>query len=132
MMTNPEREGAERRDTGMERAIQKAEKFQPSAVRRAEMAFLKPGLMPRGTCCTDSIPEELSKAYPDGGKWVGSVVNGFLCRGWIKLIRHVRSNRPSRHRGKVGLYRITRKPAVIEHLEKIEKALEQKEKMNHG
>ena len=70
---------------------------------RAEIRFLEP-LVSFGETSTDAIPDVIADAYSDGGQWVGSIPSQYLRENLIVEIRTIRSTRPSRHKGKIGLF----------------------------
>lgn len=90
-----------RRDAGMSRAAER----RPLHVLRGELALLDALLTaPGATATTDVIADDPRNAYADGGRWVGSVAIRLANAGIITEIACVRSIRPSRHRGRTGLY----------------------------
>lgn len=70
---------------------------------RAEIRFLEP-LESRAETSTDAIPDEIADTYSDGGKWVGQIAAQLLREELIYEFRTIRSVRPSRHKGKIGLF----------------------------
>lgn len=78
----------------------------------AEIRFLEP-LVSCGETSTDAIPDDLSNAYPDGGKWVGQIAAKFLRERLIVEIKTIRSARPARHKGKIGLFATADLAAVV-------------------
>lgn len=94
-------EGELRRDVGMARAI----KRRPLHVLKGELAMLDRLLAEPGSpITTDVIPEDARLPYGGGGKWVGSVALRLILAGIIIEVGVARSIRPSRHRGRTGLY----------------------------
>lgn len=95
-------EGEHRRDAGM--ALAASPPHRLTRIMRAELAILD-AILERGQATADDAAADPGLPYADGGRWLGSIFLR-LCRDrLIHEVGVVRSNRPSRHRGKTGLYR---------------------------
>jgi hypothetical protein len=95
-------EGERRRDLGT--ALATANRWERSLA--GELVFLDALASPGATATTDVIPDNLAAAYGDGGKWVGGIALRLLKTGLIHEVDQTRSARPSRHRGRLGVYAI--------------------------
>ncbi len=73
---------------------------------------------------TDVIPDDTFEKYPDGGKWVGQIPNEYLRDGTIVELKTIRSVRPSRHKGKIGLFGAADEAAVSGRLSRLRLQLE--------
>src|SRR5262249_18723729 len=73
---------------------------------RAELAMLDALLAaPGATATADVIANDLAAVYP-GGQWIGATILRMVRAGIMREVGLVRSNRPSRHRGRTGQYAI--------------------------
>lgn len=105
------REAEARRDHGVALAVER----RPERALLGELALLDALLAsPDGTATADDIADDPRLQYQDGGRWVGGVTLRLLRAGLITEAGVVRSVRPSRHRGRTGLYRLTDR-AAAEH-----------------
>lgn len=82
---------------------------------RAAIRFLD-ALVRWGETSTDVIPDDVTSKYPDGGKWVGQIPCELLRDGIIVELKTIRSVRPARHRGKIGLFRAADPATVMKQL----------------
>ncbi|MEQ8847414.1 MAG: hypothetical protein RIC11_06675 [Botrimarina sp.] len=98
-------EGERRRDHGMAAAAC------PKALRvRAGQVALLDALLrsPDGTATIDdaTAPDDLRAAFTDGGQWRGTVPRALAAMGLIDKVAIGSSQRPSRHAGTRGVWRL--------------------------
>jgi hypothetical protein len=81
--------------------------------RAAQLALLNVLLRSRtGTACTDDIVRDSSKAYDDGGKWLGPAIRELQDDGLIRQCGANRSKRESRNGGLLNRWEIADESAA--------------------
>ena len=94
-------EGARRCDRGMKKAAHNHE----WEILRGRLAFLDAiRSAPNRTATTDDATSDIGRAYPDGGRWRGTITKGLASLRLIRKVGVVASVRASRHGGYIAVW----------------------------
>ncbi|MDA9857489.1 hypothetical protein N9D23_05165 [Rubripirellula sp.] len=125
---DPRKAEAERlRDDGMNRAAAS----KPDRVTLGRVALLEALLRSpdrTGTIDDATSDDAIGSAFQDGGKWRGTITRSLAADGLIERVGFDESNRPSRHCGPVGRWRLVDPLAARRYVERLRVALSDQQK----
>lgn len=92
--------------------------------RAAQLALLTVLLKSRsGKASTDDIVRDASKAYPDGGKWLGRAIAQLAEDGLIRVCGTRRSRRPARNAGLLHEWELADREAAKLKVKRLKRGL---------
>ncbi len=107
-------------DAKKQRGMALAADARAEAVAAGQVALLQ-ALMAAddGTATIDDATDDLTHRFVGGGKWRGTVTSALSRRGIIERIGDRRSDRPTRHRGYVSLWRLNDRNKAQREIERL-------------
>ena len=94
-------------EAGKQVGMQRAADVRAEAVASGQVALLRALLdSTSGTATVDDATDDLSAKFDSGGKWRGSIPAGLARKRIIESVGVAKSDRPSRHRGYVTVWRL--------------------------
>jgi hypothetical protein len=114
-----------------QRGMALAAEARAEAVAAGQVALLR-ALMASddGTATIDDATDDLTHRFVGGGKWRGTVTSALSRRGIIERIGDRKSDRPTRHRGYVSLWRLKDRNKARQEIERLTAWLSAVEKEN--
>jgi hypothetical protein len=110
----------DRAEANKQRGMSLAAERRAELVADGQVEFLRALLRsPDGTATVDDSTDDLSTKFAKGGKWRGSVPSGLARKRIIEPAAVVKSNRPSRHRGFVTVWRLVNHDKAQREVERL-------------
>lgn len=79
-----------------------------------------------GTATVDDATSDLSEKFDRGGKWRGSIPSRLARQRIIERVGDCKSDRPSRHRGYVSVWRVINRDSAENEIERLSAILNAK------
>lgn len=79
-----------------------------------------------GTATVDDATTDLSASFDNGGKWRGSIPSRLARCGIIQRVGDRKSDRPSRHRGYVSIWRLMNRDLAQQEINRLSAILDMK------
>lgn len=99
--------------------------YRAELVASGQVAFLRALLASSdGTATVDHATADLSAKFANGGKWRGSIPSRLARQRIIERVGDTKSDRPSRHRGYVSLWRLLDRDKARQEIDRLTKWLD--------